>query len=68
MSSIDLVIELKQWYGAKAHEKGLDQLADYLDIHNQKNGFLLIFDKRKNKAWIQKSTGHKGKNIFAVWV
>jgi len=49
------IIELKQWYGAKAHEKGLDQLADYLTIHNQKNGFLIIFDKRKKKEWIQKT-------------
>lgn len=62
------IIELKQWYGAKAHEKGLDQLADYLTIHNQKNGFLIIFDKRKKKEWIQKSITHKGKIIFAVWV
>ncbi|MFK7983104.1 MAG: AAA family ATPase [Saprospiraceae bacterium] len=62
------IIELKQWYGAKAHKKGLDQLADYLDIHGQKNGFLIIFNKRKNKEWMQKTIAHKGKTIFAIWV
>lgn len=62
------IIELKKWYGQVAHEKGLDQLADYLDIHGVSTGYLLIFDSRKNKDWKHLSTSHKGKNIFMVWL
>ena len=62
------IIELKKWYGPIAHEKGLDQLADYLDIHGVSTGYLLIFDSRKNKDWKHLATSHKGKNIFMVWV
>jgi len=62
------IIELKKWYGQVAHEKGLDQLADYLDIHGVSTGYLLIFDSRKNRDWKQSSVKHKGKNIFMVWV
>ena len=62
------IIELKRWYGPKAHEKGLDQLADYLDIHGVNEGYLLIFDYRADKSWEQAAISHKGKDIFAVWV
>lgn len=62
------IIELKRWYGDKAHQKGLDQLADYLDIHQVTEGFLVIFDDRKQKAWATETITHKGKEIFAVWV
>ena len=62
------VIELKLWYGQAAHERGLDQLADYLDRLGLDEGFLLIFDPRANKEWREESCLHKGKQIFAVWV
>lgn len=62
------IIELKRWYGPKAHEGGLNQLADYLDIHGVDNGYLLIFDSRKERAWHQERITHQGKEIFAVWV
>ena len=62
------IIELKQWYGEKAHQKGLDQLSDYLDIHGVKEGYLLIFDNRKGKKWISKMIQHQDKSIFAIWV
>lgn len=62
------IIELKRWYGPKAHEQGLDQLATYLDIHGVQNGYLVIFDNRKEKNWEQKHLTHRGKKIFAVWV
>ena len=32
------IIELKIWRGEEYHERGLKQLADYLDINNQKKG------------------------------
>lgn len=62
------IIELKQWYGPKAHQKGIKQLGDYLDIHNVAAGFLLIFDGRKKKKWTQETIKYDGKSIFAVWV
>lgn len=62
------IIELKRWYGIKAHQQGLDQLAEYLDIHGVKQGYLVIFDTRQEKDWTQKSISHNGKEIFAVWV
>ena len=62
------ILELKLWRGPKAHEKGLDQLANYLDIHNVSEGYLLIFDNRKEKSEEAITIQHKGKEIFAVWV
>ncbi|MCP5052210.1 MAG: hypothetical protein GY940_33895 [bacterium] len=41
------IIELKKWYGEKAHQKGLKQLAGYLDRQNRDSGYLLIYDSRK---------------------
>ncbi|MCP5049491.1 MAG: AAA family ATPase, partial [bacterium] len=41
------IIELKKWYGEKAHQNGLKQLADYLERQNRDTGYLLIFDSRK---------------------
>ena len=62
------ILELKQWYGEKAHQKGLDQLADYLTIHGQDKGYLLIFDNRKKKDWKDQLIQHRDKTILAVWV
>ncbi len=62
------VIELKLWRGQKAHEDGLDQLADYLDRLGLDEGFLLIFDPRVKKEWKQQDIPHRDKRIFAVWV
>lgn len=53
------VIELKRWYGPKAHEEGL---------HGQSKGYLVVFDDRKKKSWEQQAIVHGGKRIFAVWV
>jgi len=62
------VIELKLWRGPKAHEAGLDQLADYLDRLGLDEGALLIFDHSGVKDWKQQDITHRGKRIFAVWV
>jgi hypothetical protein len=62
------IIELKLWKGQKAQDKGLHQLADYLDIHSVNKGYLLIFDDRKKPSWEVKNIEHEGKEIFAVWV
>jgi len=62
------ILELKLWYGQKYHEEGLLQLADYLDIHGVDEGFLVIFDDRKEKKWQTEKRVVEGKEIFMVWV
>ena len=62
------IVELKIWRGLIAHKKGLEQLADYLELHNQKEGFLLIYDHRKKKSWNKKWVTVKKKRIYAVWL
>jgi hypothetical protein len=62
------IIELKRWGSPKAHDKGLKQLADYLEIHSVRKGYLLIFDDRKKLTWQAKTVEQDGKEIFAVWV
>ncbi len=62
------VIELKRWDGEKAHQKGLRQLSDYLDIYSLKEGYLLIYDFNKGKEYKQTRIEFQDKQIFAVWV
>ncbi|MCC5946741.1 MAG: AAA family ATPase [Bernardetiaceae bacterium] len=62
------ILELKRWSGEKSHQKGLKQLADYLDIHDVKKGYLLIFDERKSQNWKEERIQKDGKEIFAVWL
>ncbi len=62
------IIELKIWRGEKSHQKGLNQLADYLEKHNVEKGWLLIFDDREKPTWREELIKHKEKEIFAVWV
>ena len=62
------IVELKLWRGPSAHEKGLVQLADYLEKQGLKDGYLLIFDHSATKQWIMDRAEVDGKNIFMVWV
>ena len=62
------VIELKIWYGAEAHERGLAQLSDYLDRQKLTDGYLLIFDHSKIKKWKSEEIVFENKKIFAAWV
>ncbi|MCB0599105.1 MAG: AAA-like domain-containing protein [Lewinellaceae bacterium] len=62
------VVELKRWEGEAYHQKGLQQLSDYLDTYSLKEGFLLIFDFRKEKEYKEELIQYKDKQIFAVWV
>ena len=58
------VVELKLWYGAVAHEKGLQQLSDYLDRQGLQTGYLVIFDHSKKKFWKKDWTEVNGKRIL----
>jgi hypothetical protein len=62
------VAELKIWRGQVAHEKGLNQLSDYLDRLNLTEGYLVIFDHSAVKTWHSEWITHNGKKIFIVWV
>jgi len=62
------VIELKIWRGEKYHQRGLQQLSDYLDFQNVKRGYLLIFDFNKNKQYTSKQIRFADKDIFSVRV
>jgi len=62
------IIELKIWRGEKSHKKGLDQLANYLEIHGVESGFLLIFDDREKPTWKEELIKYNNKEILAVWV
>jgi hypothetical protein len=62
------VLELKIWYGQKAHEEGLQQLSDYLDLYGLSEGYLLIYDFNKNKIYKEEPIKFHDKQILAVWV
>ncbi len=62
------VIELKIWRGHAYHQTGLKQLSDYLDTYSLKEGYLLIYDFNKNKAYKQEQITFNDKQMFAVWV
>lgn len=62
------VIELKIWRGSKYHQEGLRQLSEYLDMYSLKEGYLLIYDFTKGKAYPQEQIAFQDKDIFAVWV
>ncbi|MGE5342017.1 MAG: AAA family ATPase [Candidatus Omnitrophota bacterium] len=63
------IIELKIWRGETYHQEGIRQLGDYLDRQNQSNGYLLIFDLRKESGRIGKmeTIETQGKTILAAW-
>ena len=62
------IIELKVWRGEEYHKKGLEQLADYLNINNQNKGYLLIFNFNKNKEYKKEEVIVEEKEIFEVFV
>ncbi|MGM0509445.1 MAG: GxxExxY protein, partial [Fusobacteriota bacterium] len=64
----EYIIELKVWYGKKAHKRGLKQLSNYLDIKSHKKGYLVIFNFNKSKKYTQKRDNLDGKEIFEVVV
>jgi hypothetical protein len=62
------VVELKIWRGEEYHQRGLQQLSEYLDFQGLKQGYILIFDFNKNKQYKSETVNFKGKKIFAVWI
>ena len=62
------IVELKIWRGEKYHQKGLEQLVDYLDKQNVDKGYLLIFNFKQNKEYKWERINLDKKEIYAVWV
>ncbi|MGE5343308.1 MAG: AAA family ATPase [Candidatus Omnitrophota bacterium] len=64
------IIELKLWRGESYHREGIRQLSDYLDCQHERNGYLLIYDLRKESGQTGKvETIELGnKKILAAWV
>lgn len=62
------IIETKIWRGEKEHQKGVEQLYDYLEINNLDRGYLLIFDFRKERHGEVEELEVKEKKIFVVCV
>ena len=62
------VIEAKIWHGDIAHQKGLKQLKNYLNIQGLDKGYLLIFNFNKNKEYISEKYMIDEKEIFEVIV
>jgi hypothetical protein len=64
------IIELKIWRGETYHQEGIQRLCDYLDRQNEKLGYLLIYNLRKERAQAgqREKIGSSGKEILAFWV
>ncbi len=49
------IVETKIWYGQARYEEGKKQLADYIDkLGCDKEGWLVVFDRRKTVSWDEK--------------
>lgn len=62
------VVELKIWNGRKYEEKGLEQLAEYLEIQKLDAGYMIVYnfnsDKKYTAGWVE----IKGRKIFELIV
>ena len=60
-------IELKIMYSKSVVQKGLEQLANYMDTLGEKTGWLVIFDRSNKRNWDKKifwkTEKNKGKTI-----
>lgn len=67
------IVELKRWNGETYYQKGLIQLAEYLEQYGLDEGYLLIFDFRKVKGETGKiedvvvNLGEKKKSIVEAY-
>ena len=43
------IVEMKIWHGNEYHERGEQQLAEYLDYYRQEKGYMLSFNFNKKK-------------------
>lgn len=62
------LVELKIWRGEEYHQRGLKQLANYLDIKGLDCGYLIIYSFNKNKEYKTEEVIVNNKKIFIVYV
>ncbi|HAN09553.1 MAG TPA: hypothetical protein DCP90_02955 [Clostridiales bacterium] len=62
------ISELKIWRGQKYEEVGHKQLAEYPEIKQLNEGYMLVFDFRKGKEYTDKWMEVEGKRIYEVVV
>lgn len=62
------IIEMKIWRGKEYHDRGMEQLAAYLDDYHQKKGYLLSFNFNKSKQPGIKTWNCHGKDIMEIMV
>lgn len=62
------IIELKIWHGDVYHQKGEEQLVDYLEFHGLKIGYMLSFNFNKNKECGIKTIQYKDKVLVEAFV
>ncbi|MCM1123830.1 MAG: hypothetical protein NC416_14700 [Eubacterium sp.] len=62
------VVELKIWRGNEYHERGEEQLAEYLDYFHKDKGYMLSFNFNKKKEAGVKSIRVGGKLIVEAVV
>lgn len=62
------IVELKIWYGKSYHEKGLNQLVNYIENQGLSKGYLVIYNFNQNKDYVQNIVNIKNKEIFEIYV
>ena len=62
------VVELKIWRGQAYHEKGEEQLANYIDYYHLDTGYMLTynFNQKKSNGLISKTVN--GKTLIEAFV
>jgi hypothetical protein len=60
------IIELKLWHGEEAEQKAWQQLAGYLQSKQAAEGYLVIFDLRKERKAREEWIEAEGRRIFEV--
>ncbi len=61
------IVELKLFHGKEYHQLGLEQLYGYLDRENIDKGYILVFNKTKQKKFKSGWIKYKDKKIFELW-
>ena len=62
------IIELKIWHGNEYHERGKEQIFEYLEYYKEQKGYLLSFNFNKKKQTGISELEFKGKRIVEVVV
>ena len=62
------VVELKIWRGEAYHEKGEQQLANYLDYYHLDKGYMLTYSFNKSKQSSLTTKTIQGKTLIEAFV